>query len=75
MAKAPAGAFLTSNASTNDRPKLTSLLWVSQVGCHREAPQLMRAWANYVNPVKAENVVPIHKRVSVQIFVARPEAA
>ncbi|BCH19367.1 hypothetical protein MesoLjLa_62180 [Mesorhizobium sp. L-2-11] len=25
----------------------------------------MRAWANYVNPVKAENVVPIHERFSV----------
>jgi hypothetical protein len=34
----------------------------------------MRAWANYVNPVKAENVVPIHKRVSVSDFRRRPRS-
>jgi hypothetical protein len=43
-----------------------ALFLPSNAGCHREAPQADASMANYVNPVKAENVVPIHKRVSVR---------
>jgi len=69
MAKAPASAFLAFQHHNQRQAEA----YISPLGIEgrlpsRSAAKLMRTWANYVNPVKAENVVPIHERVSVLDF-------